>query len=149
MAHHRHHHHRRNPSRSGSIIWTVAGAAGGFLGTGLVASMVMPSATGILNYGVQGGIAFAGGWLLKKVNRNAAFGFMIGGLASVALQAYKDYTGGGAMSFYAAQQFPVPYATAFGSPFATPFSAAYPSAALPGAVASGASSKRLKSRFAA
>jgi len=98
---HRHkggrHHHRRNPDGKG-LLWGVAGAAGGLLITGPVAGMVAPS--GILNYGAQGAIALGGGWLLAKFREPLGWGFAVGGLASLAVQLYRDYTGGG-VSYYA------------------------------------------------
>jgi hypothetical protein len=128
MARHHKRHHRRNP-RGGSILFTIGGAAGGFLAVNASPS-IMPSATGIMKYALQGGVAFLGSYALKRfLNRNAGFGFLVGGGAAIALELYQDYTSGAlssGTSFYAAQNFPVPYATNPGSPFLNPYAGAYP-----------------------
>lgn len=131
MAHH-HHHRKRNPIEGGNLLWTVGGAAGGFLLTGSIVSMVLPSVSGIMNYGAQAVVAFGGGWLASKLNRSAGFGFVVGGLASLALQMYKDYTSASASaspgtSFYYGASFPVPYSTGPGNPWQqAAFGPAYP-----------------------
>jgi hypothetical protein len=107
MAKHGGYHKRRNPG--GNMLWGVAGAAGGFLLTGTVAGMVAPS--GVMNYVAQGGVALAGGWLVGKWKKPAGYGFMLGGLASLAIKLYGSYVGGGASpgtSYYAQTQFSVP-----------------------------------------
>jgi len=128
MARHHKRHHRRNP-RGGSILFTIGGAAGGFLAVNASPS-IMPSATGIMKYALQGGVAFLGSYALKRfLNRNAGFGFLVGGGAAIALELYQDYTSGAlspGTSFYANSPFTVPYATPPGSPFLSPYAGAYP-----------------------
>jgi hypothetical protein len=94
MAHHKHrgHHHRRNPGAM-DLIWGVGGAAGGFLLTNPVASMLAPS--GLLNYGAQGAIALGGGYLLGKFKKPLGWGFAVGGLASLAIKLYSDFAAPG------------------------------------------------------
>jgi len=112
--HHKHggKHHRRNPS-GGNLLWGVGGAVGGFLVVPMVGSMLAPS--GIVNYAVQGGAALAGGWLLGKWKKPAGWGFLVGGLAGLAIKVYGDMTSGAAVaaaspgtSYYAQTTFPVP-----------------------------------------
>lgn len=106
MKHHHHHHkhHRRNPD-TGNMIWGVAGAAGGFLLTPAVAGMF--GMGGGMSLLVGAGVAVGGGWLLGKFKKPAGWGFAVGGLASVAISAYRQFTGGG-MSYYAVDSYPVP-----------------------------------------
>ena len=128
-------HHRRNPDGKG-LLWGVAGAAGGLLITGPVAGMVAPS--GILNYGAQGAIALGGGWLLAKFREPLGWGFAVGGLASLAVQLYRDYTGSG-VSYYADETNPLQdFVT--GNPLAFPAHGAAPAltAAAPAAAAAAA-----------
>jgi len=98
---------RRNPG--GELLWTVGGAAGGFLFTGSIVSGFAPS--GPLNYIGQGAVALGGGWALARfVKRPLGVGWTIGGLASLAIKLYSDFTGAAApgTSFYANTSFPVP-----------------------------------------
>lgn len=116
--HHGGYHRRRNPS--GNLLWGAAGAAGGFLLSGTVASMVAPS--GVMNYIATAGVALVGGWGLGKWKKPAGYGFTIGGLAKLAIQLYSDFTSGAAApgaSYYAQTTFPVPTFST-GSPLGWP-----------------------------
>lgn len=165
MAHHRHHHHRgrhnrRNPEGM-ELVWGVAGAAGGFLITGPVASMVAPS--GLLNYVAQGAVALGGGWLIGKFRRPAGWGFAVGGLASLAISLYRNFIGGGAgVSGYVDVQNPtlefasgdwksLPAYTPGGAPAVIPQAGSSGAAAVAAKTATGPvlSSSRFASRLAA
>lgn len=100
-------HSRRNPSMGGGMLWTVGGAAGGFLFTGTIASMVAPS--GALNYVASAAVALGGGWLLGRWKKPVGTGWVVGGLASLAIKLYQSYTGASSSpgtSFYAAYNAP-------------------------------------------
>ena len=116
--HHGGYHRRRNPT--GNMLWGVGGAAAGFLLTGSLASMVAPS--GAMNYIAQGGVALVGGWGLGKWKKPAGYGFLLGGLAKLAITLYSDFMGGSASpgtSYYANTSFPVP-SFSTGSPLGWP-----------------------------
>jgi hypothetical protein len=108
MAHRKEHHrrhHRRNPDGK-ALLWGVAGAAGGLLITGPAAGMI--SSSGLLNYASQGAIALGGGWLLAKFREPLGYGFAVGGLASLAIQLYRDYVGSSSgVSLYTNQANPL------------------------------------------
>lgn len=95
--------HRRNPDGV-ELLWGVGGAAGGFLLTGPAARIVVSS--GLLNYGIQAGVALGGGWLLGRFRRPLGWGFAIGGLASLAIQLYRDFVSGAGISGYVDVQNP-------------------------------------------
>jgi hypothetical protein len=166
-----HHRHRRNPRVGGRILPMIGGAAiGGFLTRSLPQTFLGASNAGIMGYAANAAVAVGGSWLVGKWSKDAGLGFLVGGGAAIALRVYQDYTSGasaagasdGTMSFYATQQFPVPYATSFGNPYNNPFAAAYPGAALSPVMPTGAGivgakdfantpqspmSKRLRGRF--
>ena len=154
--HHHRHHHRRNPSMGRKVLPMIGGAAvGGFLTRSLPQTFLGASNTGIMGYGANALVAIAGGWLVGKWNRDAGLGWLVGGGAAIALRVYSDYTTGastagasdGSMSFYANAAFPVPYATSPGSPYLSPYGAAYPAGAGAPVTVAGLPSKRLGSRF--
>lgn len=139
MARHsgRHRRRHRNPD-GGKLLWGVAGAAGGFLVTGPVAGMV--SSSGPLNYGAQAAVALGGGWLAAKFKEPLGWGFAVGGLASLAIQLYRDYVGGAGVSYYASEPNPLQdFVT--GNPLKWPAYGAAPAlpAAAPAAGSNGAS----------
>jgi hypothetical protein len=169
-SHHQgYHHHRRNPGR-GRILPMIGGAAiGGFLTRSVAQTVLGASNAGIMGYAANVAVAVGGSWLMGKWSKDAGLGFLVGGGAAIALRVYQDYTSGassagtsdGSMSFYAGANYAIPYSTSPGSPYMSPFGAAYPGgaglsmptgAAVVGAgplsVPQSALTKRLRGRFA-
>jgi hypothetical protein len=168
-----HHRRRRNPGQVAQVLTMIGGGAlGAFFTRSLPQTFLGAGNTGLMGYGANAIVAGGGGWLLGMLNRDLGLGFVVGGGAGIVLRIYSDYVSGaaqvgasdGQMSFYSTQAFPLPYATAPGNPFASPYAAAYPGgvpvAVMPttagpagaanpiGAAGGGQLSKRLRGRFA-
>jgi hypothetical protein len=123
----RSHRRRRNPilGMSTSDMLNLAGGAvvGGIVTRWAPQTFLSASNQGLMGYAANGATAVIGGWLVSKLSPRWGQGFVIGGLAALAMRVVTDYfgpqvsalTGGGVsgdldfdLGFYLQNSFPLP-----------------------------------------
>ena len=102
------HRRRRNPGESlnDTVVIGLSAAAGG-VGTRAIPQAVLPKwNTGLTGYALNLGVAFGGGYLIKRFGNapRAAFGWKIGGVVAVVGRLLEDYAGKKVIEFGTALQ---------------------------------------------